>query len=305
MKVLVTGGSGFVGKRLKLSKPEWIYVSSKDFNLLKFDDCMGMLDHYKPDAVIHLAARVGGIKDNLHNPASFYYENVTMNTNIVHACHLSKVERLLAALSTCVFPDNLPRYPFKESDVFLGPPTESNFSYGYSKRCMLAQINAYRKQYGLNYSTFAPSNIYGPGDNFDNDKSHFVPAMIKKLVCAKNKSKVVFWGSGDPLRQQLYVDDLTDIIPRLLTHHNNSEPIIISPDENLSIKDMVEICLSLLSKDVEICFNNELDGQFRKDGSNGKFKSLFKDFKFTNFKLGLEKTINWYLQNENGCNNRN
>lgn len=298
MKVLVTGGSGFVGKKLKSLKTEWIYPTSKQFDLLKFDECMSMLEHHKPDAVIHLAAKVGGIKDNLENPASFYYENVCMNTNIVHACYLSKVQRLLASLSTCIFPDNLSKYPFSEEDVFLGPPTESNFSYGYSKRCMLVQINAYRQQYKVNYSTFCPSNIYGPGDNFQNDKSHFVAALIRKLINATEGSEVVFWGTGNPLRQQLYVDDLAIVIPKLLTHHNTNSPIIISPDENLSIKSMIEICLSILKKNVKIIFNNKDDGQLRKDGSNIKFKNMFQNFKFTNFRSGLEKTINWYLQNE-------
>lgn len=298
VKVLVTGGSGFVGSNLKLSQPNWIYPTSKDFNLSNMTQCLNLLEEYSPDAVIHLAGRVGGIKDNTENQASFYYDNVVMNTNIIHACYIRGIKRLIASMSTCAFPDELNNYPFTEKDIFLGPPAKSNFSYGYSKRAMLVQINSYREQYNLNYTTFSPSNIYGPFDDFHSEKSHFVPAMIRKLVNAKKGSKIIFWGSGNALRQQLYVNDLINIIPSLLESHNDSDPIIISPDENLSIRNMVEVCLSILKKDVDIIFNNELDGQFRKDGSNGKFKSMFKNFKFTDFKSGLEKTINWYLQNE-------
>lgn len=300
----MTGGSGFVGRRLKLFKPDWTYISSSEFNLLNFDECMLMLETYKPDSVVHLAARVGGIKDNLERPATFFYENVTMNTNLVQACHLSKVKRLLASLSTCVFPDRLPSYPFNEESIFLGPPTESNFSYGYSKRCMLVQINAYRSQYGLNYSTFCPSNIYGPGDDFYSDKSHFVPAMIRKLVQAENGSEVVFWGTGEALRQQLYVDDLVVAIPQLLEKHNTELPVIVAPNENLSIKEMIDKCLNILNKRIKVSFNNMNDGQYRKDGSNNKFKSIC-DVKLTSFDLGLRKTIDWYKQNENSGNNRN
>jgi len=298
MKVLVTGGSGFLGKRLKISQPNWEYISSKDFDLTNFNSCMDMLSQHKPDAVLHLAARVGGIKDNVENPAEFFYQNVSMNTNIVHACYQSKISRLLACLSTCIFPDKLENYPFHENDIFKGPPTESNFSYGYSKRALLVQINAYRKQYGLNYSTFCPSNLYGPEDNFSNDKSHFVPAMIKKLVHAKEKDTVTFWGTGTPLRQQLYVDDLVQFIPKLLQQHNTNVPIIISPDENLSIAEMINCCLSILDKNVNIQFNQELDGQYRKDGTSIEFKKLFPNSKFTSFADGLKKTIDWYLNYE-------
>lgn len=298
MKVLVTGGSGFVGNRLKHIKPDWIYLSSKDVDLTLLDECCDLISMHKPDAVVHLAARVGGIKDNLDNPAEFFYTNVSMNTNIVHACYKNNVPRLLASLSTCIFPDKLNRYPFTEEDVFLGAPTKSNFSYGYSKRSLLVQINAYREQYGLNYSTFSPSNLYGPEDNFDNDKSHFVPAMIRKILSAKDGDDVVFWGTGTPLRQQLYVDDLCSLIPKLLTVHNTNSPIIVCPDQNLSIDEMIQTCLSITHKQVNIVFNQQNDGQFRKDGSNKKLKELIPNVRFTIFEEGLNNTIQWYKKQQ-------
>jgi len=298
MKVLVTGGSGFVGKRLKHLQPDWVYLSSKDANLTYPDECYDLISMHKPDAVVHLAARVGGIKDNIDNPAEFFYSNVIMNTNIVHACYKNNVPRLLASLSTCIFPDKLHKYPFTEEDVFSGAPTKSNFSYGYSKRLLLVQINAYREQYGLNYSTFSPSNLYGPEDNFDNDKSHFVPAMIRKILSAKDGDDVVFWGTGTPLRQQLYVDDLCALIPKLLESHNTNKPMIICPDENLSIHNMIETCISITKKQVNVVFNQQNDGQFRKDGSNQKLKELIPSVEFTAFRDGLEKTILWYKKQQ-------
>lgn len=298
MKVLVTGGTGFVGKNLKLEMPSWIYIGSKEFNLMNISDCIGMLELHQPDAVVHLAGRVGGIKDNLENPASFYYDNMMMNTNIVHACYLKGIKRFLGALSTCAFPNKLTNYPFEENNIFDGPPAQSNFSYGYSKRAMLVQVNSYRKQYNLNYTTFSPSNIYGPFDNFESDKSHFVPAMVRKLIEAKNGSEVTFWGTGNPLRQQLYVGDLAIILPKLLELHNDDKPIIISPDENLSIREMIDICLSVLGKDIKVVFNGNNDGQYRKDGSNKELKKVLKDFQFTSFKSGIKKTIDWYRSNK-------
>lgn len=297
MKVLVTGGTGFVGKNLKLQMPSWVYTSSKDFNLMNIYDCLEMLELHKPDAVVHLAGRVGGIKDNLENPASFYHDNMMMNTNIIHACYLKGIKKFLGSLSTCAFPDKLNNYPFDESNIFDGPPAESNFSYGYSKRSMLVQVNAYRKQYNLNYTTFSPSNIYGPFDNFHSEKSHFVPAMVRRLVEAKEGSEVIFWGTGRPLRQQLYVEDLVSIIPKLLELYDDNKPIIISPDENVSIKEMIDICLSVLNKDIKVVFNGKNDGQYRKDGSNKELKKILKDFQFTNFKFGIKKTIDWYKSN--------
>jgi|TARA_R110001606_G_scaffold334086_3_gene481947 GDP-L-fucose synthase len=295
--VLVTGGSGFLGKRLSIHKPEWTYASSKDCNLEDAKDVMSYLSEIKPTAIVHLAARVGGIKDNAENQASFYIQNTLINTNIIHCAHLLGIPRVLSSLSTCAFPDVVESYPFTEEQIFDGPPAKTNFSYGYTKRSLHVQTLSYRKQYGLNYSTFCPSNIYGPEDHFNTDKSHFVPALISKLVKAEDGGEVELWGTGNPRRQQLYVDDLAGIIPTLLERHNSEIPLIIAPSENFSIREMAEIANNKIEKNIKISYNGNLDGQYRKDGSNKRFLELVGDYEFTSFEVGIEKTIQWYLEN--------
>ncbi len=253
-----------------------------------------MFSDIKPSAVLHLASVVGGIKINSEKQADFFTKNFLINANVVATAHRFGVTRLLAALSTCAFPDRVSDYPFNESAMFSGAPARTNFSYGYSKRMLQVMIKSYREQYNVNYSSFSPSNIYGIGDNFDPHSSHFVPAMIRKVHEASEGDTIEFWGTGNPLRQQLYVDDLVKIIPFLMKNHNTDLPIIISPDENLSIKQMIEIFLKNVKKDVKIVFNNKLDGQYRKDGSNQQFKNLYGEFEFTKFEDGVLETYEWY-----------
>ena len=294
MKVLVTGGTGFLGKHLKEKKPDWIYISSKDFDLTKYHRVKEMFYEIKPDAVIHLAAKTGGIKASVNGPAEFYYLNTVINTNVVHCAYESGVKRMLAALSTCVFPDIVENYPFTERDIHLGPPAITNLPYGYSKRSLFVQINAYREQYGLDYSTFCPSNLYGPGDNFDLSDSHFVAAMVRKCTEAKQNEDIEFLGTGKELRQQIYVDDLAEIIPILLKKHHSNVPIIVAPNENLSTSEMFELLSNQINKNLKGRFNGNLSGQFRKDGSNNKLLELIGDYNFTKFKDGVYKTYDWW-----------
>ena len=299
-KVLVTGGSGFVGKRLKKYKPNWIYISSKQYNLINEKDCDQMLNDIKPDAILHLASKVGGIKENSLKQAEFYYNNTMINTNVLECARRHDVQRVLSSLSTCAFPNILPNYPFSEEDLFNGPPAETNFSYGYTKRALHVQTLSYRKQYGLNYSTFCPSNIYGPEDNFNPESSHFVPALVRKISENQDGDTLEFWGTGESLRQQLYVDDLVRIIPILLEQHNSEVPLIVSPNKNLSILEMIKIGLKKANKDVKIAFSGQLDGQYRKDGSNKKLISILVKFNFTSFEEGFNKTYESY--NKKGKN---
>lgn len=294
--VLVTGGSGFLGTRLKRVRPSWTYVSSRDYDLTDSNSCRKMYEDIKPSAVIHLAGKVGGIKENTIKQADFYYQNTMINANVLHEAYKFGVKRVLSALSTCAFPDVVANYPFIEKDIMSGPPASSNLSYGFAKRGLFVQSNSYRNQYGLNYSCFCPSNIYGPDDNFDSDSSHFVPALIKKVFSASDGDEIEFWGTGRPLRQQMYVDDLTKIIPILLEEHNSDIPLIVAPKENLSIKKMAEVCSSSSRKKVSPKFNGDHRGQYRKDGCNKELLRLIGDFQFTTFKQGIRKTYEWYEQ---------
>jgi GDP-L-fucose synthase len=296
-KVLVTGGWGFLGKRLQKVKPYWDYVNSEDADLTNMDACCDLLVRHRPDAVIHLAARVGGIKENSENPADFFLKNITMNTNIVEACRKVGVKRLLSSLSTCAFPDVVRSYPFVEGDILSGPPATTNLPYGFTKRALHVQTVAYRQQYGLNYSTFCPSNLYGPEDNYDLESSHFVAAIIRKLHEAEDGGGIEVWGTGRPLRQQLYIDDLAKIIPSLLVQHNSDAPMIIAPDENLSIGELVKLAVDAAQKDVTIEYTETLDGQYRKDGDNKLFFETFPGFQFTSFYDGVRKTYEWYDEN--------
>jgi len=294
---LVTGGSGFLGTRLRKYKPHWHYLSSAECDLTDRHQCRETFLRIKPDIIVHLAGKVGGVKDNSENQASYFYENVMINTNVVHEAYACGVSRLLASLSTCAFPDKTDSYPFIEHHLLDGPPAESNLSYGYAKRMLHIQCQAYRKQYGVNYSTFCPSNLYGPDDNFDSLSSHFVAALIAKIAKAKDGDTIELWGTGTPLRQQLYVDDLCEIIPMLLEKHNGAEPLIVAPNENLSIDEMTEILISQVHKNIEIVYNNKLDGQFRKDGSNKRLKEVIGDYHFTTFQEGVLKTYDNYREN--------
>ena len=294
MNVLVTGGSGFLGSRLKKHRSDWIYLSSKDCNLISEEECDKVIRKYKPDAILHLAAIVGGIKDNAEKQAVYYHKNTLLNTNIIHSAYKNGVSRVLSCLSTCAFPNKLESYPFDESCFLRGPPASTNLSYGYTKRGLHIQSISYRKQYGLNYSTFCPSNIYGPGAHFNPSSSHFIAALISKVSKAKDAETIELWGTGNPLRQHLYVDDLCEIIPKLLVGHNTDLPLIVTPGENLSIRDIAEKCIKISGKSVKIRFNERLDGQFRKDGSNKNLLKIIGNFRFTTMEEGLKKTYEWY-----------
>lgn len=294
MKVLVTGGSGFLGRRLSRVKPEWVYSSSSDADLTSYEECVKYFNLVNPDAIVHLAARVGGIKDNSENPAEFYDTNSLINNNVIRAALACGVKRVLSSLSTCAFPDVVSTYPFTEEDILQGPPPITNLAYAFTKRALYIQTLAYREQYGVNYACFSPSNIYGPGDDFNSESSHFVPALLRRVAASEDGDHLIFWGTGEPMRQQLYVDDLAKIIPILLEKHNSAMPIIVAPEENLTIKEMIDETLSVLGEDRVISFNGKLDGQLRKDGSNEELLKLIGPFEFTSFSEGVRYAYNWY-----------
>lgn len=302
IRLLVTGGTGLVGHALQKIRPGAIYVGSKDYDLTKEKDVKAMFEKYKPDQVIHLAAKVGGITGNINHPADFIYQNVLMNTFVVHYAYKYNVKKLIGILSNCAYPDVAKTYPLKEEQLFDGAPQLTNFAYAYSKRVLGIQINSYRKQYGCNFFTVIPCNLYGPNDNFDEKQSHFLAALIRKIHEAKinNKKTIKLLGTGKPLRQYLYSEDLAKILLILLERYDEEYSINIAPkSENPSIKEIAEIALKATgSLDINIVFDKKSpDGQYRKDLSINRLLGVIEDFEFTPPSEGIKKTYEWYLKN--------
>jgi GDP-L-fucose synthase len=289
MRIVVTGGSGLVGKHLQEILPDAFYLSSKDCDLTDIKKVRWMISSYTPDVVIHLAARVGGIQDNLKYPADYFDDNILINTNIVKVCKEYDVKRFIGILSTCIYPSVVDNYPMTEEDLFIGPPPPSNFSYGYAKRCLAVQIDAYNKQFGTKYNYLIPCNLYGDYDNLHNEnKMHFITALLNKIRNSQDNSLYLL-GTGKPLRQFMYAGDLAKII-KLVIENNITESFNVAPDFNYSIDEMAKIALDVTNKDYDIIYDRpELDGQYRKDVSNKKLLKLFPDFKFTQLKEGLKK----------------
>jgi GDP-L-fucose synthase len=288
--IVVTGGSGLVGKYLKKYLPNAIYLSSKDFDLTTEEGVKLMYLRHKPDIVIHLAAKVGGIIDNINKPAEYYTQNVMMNTLLIDYAKKLNVKRFIGILSTCIFPDVMETYPMKEEDLHLGPPTMTNFSYGYAKRSMAVQIDAYNKQYGTKYQYLTPCNLYGVGDKDHEANSHFITALVKKIFDAKenNEESITLYGDGTPLRQFMFADDFAKIIYEIITN-DIYDNFNVAGEENLSIKEMANIALQVCdAENLEIKWDaDKPNGQHRKDVSIEKLKTLLPDF----FPLKLSEGI--------------
>lgn len=299
--ILVTGGSGLLGTSLKKFLPNAVYVDSKEYDLRKESDVIRMFETVKPNVVIHLAAKVGGILDNVERPAEYFIDNILMNSLVVKYSHLYNVERFLTILSSCMYPDTIEKYPLEEKDLHKGPPTISNFSYGYAKRCLAVQIDSYNKQYGTKYNYIIPCNLYGIGDKDDDKKSHFVTSLVKKIYEANknNDDHIILYGDGTPLRQFMYADDLAYVINEML-EKNIYDNFNITSNENCSISEIANIALeSCDSKHLKIIYDKtKPNGQYRKDISNEKLKSLLPDFEPTSLSCGIKKVYKNYLLND-------
>lgn len=288
-KILITGGSGLIGKHLQKYIPNAIFLSSKECDLMDLQQIDDIMKKYNPNVVIHLAAKVGGIMEHIKYPLDYIEENLLINTNLLKKCHEHNVDRVIAILSTCIYPDFVEHYPINENQLFNGPPAPGNFSYAISKRAMAAHIDAYVNQYDKRWCYLIPCNLYGEYDKFDENKSHFVSALIKKIH--KSEKTLDLWGTGKPLRQFMYTDDLARIIDIFIRKDIN-ENVNVAPDYVHSIDEIAKIATKACKKThLKIRYNNdrELDGQFRKDVDSSKLMSIIDKFEFTSLEEGIEK----------------
>jgi GDP-L-fucose synthase len=292
-KILVTGGNGLVGSSITSD-----VKIGKEYDLRNSDETNKMFDIHKPTHVIHCAGKVGGVGGNMNHKGEYFYDNIMINTNVIEGARKSGVEKLVSFLSTCVFPDNV-EYPLTETKIHLGEPHSSNYPYAYAKRIADIQIRAYREQYGLNYVSVIPTNIYGPNDNFSLTHGHVIPMLLHKMYNAKrDNTDFVVWGSGKPLREFIYSKDIAKLSEWVLDNYNESEPIIFSNSVEISIEDLVDLLVKEFNFKGKVVFDkSKPDGQFRKPSDNSKLKSYLPDFEFTPIEKGLKETIKWFISN--------
>lgn len=299
-KLLVTGASGLVGEALKkITPPGTVHLMGRQHcDLLRWSDVERMFDETRPTHVIHLAAKVGGVQANTRHPATFFLENATLNTHVLEACRQYSVKKVICFLSTCIFPDTCP-LPLKPEYIHLGPPHQSNYGYAFAKRMLAVQSQAYNQEYGTNFVPVIPTNIYGPNDNFNLENSHVVPALIRKFWEAKQtNSSASVWGTGAPLREFVFSEDVADLLMKLLEFYDSTDPIIISTGENYSIAELARFVSSSMKFTGNICFDaTKPDGQFSKPTDVSPLKKLFPDFKFTSLEQGIKKTVDWFAEN--------
>ena len=303
-KILVTGGSGLVGNGIKSvecffsNEYEFIYVSSKDYNLYNLQTTQEMFDKIKPNYVIHLAANVGGLYKNMNQKVDMLEINLMINFNVIKCAHDFKVEKLIACLSTCIFPDKV-EYPIDETVLHNGPPHFSNDAYAYAKRMLEVHCRAYRENYGDKFYCIIPTNIYGPHDNFDIENGHVLPALIHKCYLAKQQNiSFVVRGSGKPLRQFIYSEDLAILIMVILKKFEEDNIILsVSEKEEVSIGEVARLIAKAFGYEDRMVFDTRFaDGQFKKTVSNAKLiEFLREDFTFTPIEQGIKKTVDWFI----------
>ena len=291
-KILVTGGSGLVGSYLKDIIPSATYVSSRDFNLLEENKVKKMFKEIQPNIVIHLAALVGGVHHNIEEPVRYFEENIIMNTFVLRESFNNKVERFTGILSSCIYPDNLKKYPIQEDSLLEGAPHDNLFSYSYAKRCLAIQIDMYNKKYKTNYNYLIPCNLYGEFDKFDPIKGHFVGALIEKIINAKkNKSNsITLFGDGTPYRQFMHAKDLAKIIHEMILT-NKFYSMNIATEENYTVEHIAKIALKACdANNFQINYDkSKPNGQMRKDIEISKLKKYFPNFEPIKLEEGIRQ----------------
>jgi GDP-L-fucose synthase len=300
-KVVVTGGVGFLGnfviQKLKDHGATDIFIPTiEEFNLVDPEAVDRLLNRTHPDIIIHLAAHVGGIGANREHPAEFFYDNLMMGVQLIHQAWKMRVQKFVAIGTVCAYPKFTP-VPFNEDDLWMGYPEETNAPYGLAKKMLLVQSQAYRQQYGFNSIFLLPVNLYGPGDNFNLETSHVIPALIRKCIEAEQggEKELVVWGDGSPTREFLYVEDAAEGIVSAAERYDGAEPVNLGSGYEISIKDLAGLIVKLTGFSGKIVWDTtKPNGQPRRCLDISRAERYFSFRAKVNFEEGLQRTIDWY-----------
>jgi GDP-L-fucose synthase len=296
VKVLVTGGGGFVGshlvERLRADGLDPVVVRRSDYDLTRWDDAERLFEEAKPELVYHLAAEVGGIGANRSNPGRYWYANLMMGAHVLELSRLHGVGKVVVAGTVCAYPKFTP-VPFSEDELWNGYPEETNAPYGVAKKTVLVGAQAYREQYGLNAVFLLPANLYGPRDNFDLQSSHVIPALIRKM--SEGVEEVVLWGDGSPTREFLYVEDCVDGLLAAAERYDAPEPVNLGTGVESSIRETAELVAGVVGFEGSIVWDTSMpNGQPRRSLDASKAKERFGWEARTQLREGIERTVEWY-----------
>jgi GDP-L-fucose synthase len=304
-RVLVTGGAGFLGRfvceQVRRFEPALLVVPRRaDYDLRQHDAIRRLLADARPDVIIHLAAVVGGIEANRRNPGSFFYDNAIMGIELMEQARQARVAKFVSIATICAYPKHTP-IPFREDDLWNGYPEETNAHYGLAKKMLLVQAQAYRQQYGFNAVTLFPVNLYGPGDNFDLETSHVIPALIRKTREAKAKKADILevWGTGRVSREFLFVRDAAEGIALAAEHYDKPLPVNLGSGQEIAIRDLAALICDLCGFEGRLAFDaSRPDGQPRRCLDTSRAAQEFGFKARTPLREGLKETIAWYRAQE-------